>query len=226
MSFSRFINILLFILLLVIAYLLYYVFKAKQSIVSQNYLGNGLIPVPINQLNNFSSNTYFYEIWVYVNSVTNASSTPTAAADTNKSGNIFYVTNSISLDIYKDTSLHVNINNNKSTKYDTYVITDTLPLQTWQQVIISVNNNLMDLYLNGKLVKSIHLTSINTPAKNANIIFGTSDVYIAKFNRLTSIIDTQTAWNRYIEGNAGLVPVHANVTLTSNGLYTSKYDLF
>jgi hypothetical protein len=223
MGFSRFINILLFILLLVIAYILYYVFKAKQSIVSQNYLGNGLIPVPMSQLTNFSSNTYFYEIWIYVNSVSKAGNLP-SAANTNPYGNIFYVTNNISLDVYKNTSLNVNIN--KSSSYDTYTITDSLQLQRWQQIIISVNNNLMDLYLNGKLVKSIQLQSINIPTKNANINFGKSDIYISKFNRLSSVMNTQTAWNRYIEGNAGLVPVHANVTLTSNGSATSKYDLF
>ena len=75
-------------------------------------------------------------------------------------------------------------------------------------------------------MKSIQLQAINIPTKNANINFGKSDIYISKFNRLSSVMNTQNAWNRYIEGNAGLVPVHANVTLTANGSNTSKYDLF
>jgi hypothetical protein len=233
MGISTFINIILLVLCIVIFYILYYIIKAKQSIVYQNYLGNGLHPVPITQLKNYQSNTYFYEVWICVNSVNKTQPAPTTsttslAANNNLFGNIFYVTNSISLDIYNNTSLHVNINN-ASSSYNTYTITKEFPLQKWQQVIISVNNYLMDLYLNGKLVKSIELTSSNaiSPANsNTKIMFGTSDIYIAKLNRLTSVMNTQTAWNRYIQGNAGLIPIHANLTLTSDGSKTSKYDLF
>lgn len=226
-------NIILFILIIVIVYVLYYLLKPKSSIVNQTYLGNGLLPVPITQLTNYRSNNYFYEIWIYANSVNKAqtsttSSTTSSAANTNPFGNVFYVTDSISLDIYNNTSLNVNIKNSSSS-YNTYVVTNEFALQKWQQVIISVNNYLMDLYLNGKLVKSIELTNlnaINIPTQNANIVFGKSDVYIAKFNRLTSGMNTGEAWKRYMEGNAGLIPVHANLTLHSNNTSISRYDLF
>jgi hypothetical protein len=204
---------------------------SSKQIIRQNYLGTGLIPIPMSSLNDFQSKIYYYEIWIYVNSVDAAAAmnltaarNPTYVASTNPKGNIFYIDNTISLDLYKNTSLNVNVYN--VNKYDSYEITPTLPLQKWQHIIISVQNYLMDFYLNGKLLKSINLSANNgvpVPTKTAKINFGGSDAYIAKFNRSSTKITTNEAWKRYLDGNSGIIPMKASLTLTTDPTRTTKH---
>jgi hypothetical protein len=215
-----------------------HVLYAKKALIQQHYLGTGLIPIPMSKIPNYQSNSYFYEIWIYANSVDNAkpftstsTSTNNVAGPANPTGNIFYVDSSISLDLYKNTALYVNVNNNTgNSSYTAYNVTQAFPLQKWQQVIIHVQNYLMDFYLNGKLVKSMQLTTttgVSIPLSSASINFGKSDVYIAKFNRLTSILNTNIAWQKYLEGNSNLIPIHARLSLTSDPDKTvTNFNLF
>jgi hypothetical protein len=234
----KLISVVFIVCIIVLVFVLINILYSKNWLVNQNYLGTGLIPIPMKKITDYQSNSYFYEIWIYANSVDTAlpsqippptqnphkyESTPIPnAGPSNLPGNIFYVDDSISLDLYKNTSLCVNVSNtNPSTRqakpYDSYIVTSEFPLQKWQQVIIHVQNYLMDFYLNGKLVKSTNLTSTNgvsIPSTTASINFGKADAYIAKFNRLTSVLNTNVAWKRYLDGNSTLVPIHANLTLT------------
>lgn len=233
----KLITILFAITVIVLVYILIHVLYSKNALVKQNYLGTGLLPIQMSTLNDYQSTSYYYEIWIYVNSLDNAkpfTSDNTVAAFTNPGGNIFYVTDSISLDLYQNTALYVNVNQQNNTptsiKYDQYNVTQAFPLQKWQCVNIHIQNYLMDFYLNGKLVKSMTLTSTNgvkTPSTTSAINFGKTDAYIAKFNRLTSVLTTNIAWQRYLQGNANLVPIHATMTLTSDPDKTvSNYNLF
>jgi hypothetical protein len=244
----KIISIVFIVCIIVIVSVLINILYSKTWLVNQNYLATGLIPIPMNKLKDYQSNSYFYEIWIYANSVDKAlvspiptpttqnpkpnnyiSTTTTNAGALNSNGNIFYIDKSISLDLYKNTSLCVSIYKD-SANYDAYMVTSEFPLQKWQQVIIHVQNYLMDFYLNGKLVKSTELTSTNgvpVPNKTASINFGKADAYIAKFNRSTSVLSTNDAWKRYLEGNGTLVPIHANLTLTVDPEKTvSHFNLF
>lgn len=213
----NFIHIILAILIIIILYILFFVTNNyNKTLVHQNYLMNGIMPLNMNLLKNFQSSSYSYEIWINVNSFANTVAPTSKIAGSNPTGNIFFITNCLSLDIYNNGSIYVNcvnglINNN-------YIVTDLLETQRWQQIIISVNNgNLLDLYLNGKIVKSIN-TTVPTPGSNAAITFGNSDVYIAKFNRFDVAMDTNTAWKKYLEGNAGIIPVRAHLSLVRNDM--------
>jgi hypothetical protein len=220
--------IILSILIIVIIYILFFVTKNnKSSLVRQNYLANGIFPINMNTLKNFQSKTYSYELWININSFakTGALSNSDYVASSNKYGNIFYITNCISLDIYNNGSIYVNIFNDVSLSYNNHPITNLLEMQRWQQIIISVNNNnILDLYLNGKIVKSIK-TTVPTPRSNATINFGNADAYISKFSRLDGVMDTNTAWQKYLEGNAGIIPLHANVALIKDKIET-RFSLF
>jgi len=224
------ITILFIACIIVLIYILMHVLFAKNALVKQQYLGTGLIPIPMTTLKDYQTTSYFYEIWIYANSVNKAATfASNIAAASNPAGNIFYVDNSISLDLYRNTELYVNVNKS-TTGYDPYIVTNSFPMQKWQQVIIHVQNYLMDFYLNGKLVKSTELTSTNgikIPQPSSSVNFGKTDAYIAKFNRLSSVLNTKIAWERYLEGNANLVPMHAKLTLTSEPDKTvSNYNLF
>ena len=81
-------------------------------------------------------------------------------------------------------------------------ISDNFPLQTWQHVIVSVDGKYIDVYLNGKLVKSIN-DEIETPSLTNEVKFSITPfkTYLAKFTRTITPTDPQTAWNNYLDGN-------------------------
>lgn len=215
---------------ILILYILFNVLYSSKTLIQQNYLGTGLIPIQMSELKDFQTKTYFMRFG-YINSVDKAASavSSTTVGNNNLKGNIFYIDNMISLDLYQNTALYVNVYNSNGL-YDNYNVTQALSLQRWQQVIISVQNYLMDFYLNGKLLKSIELTANNgvpVPTANTKINFGSTDAYIAKFNRSSSTLTTDVAWKKYLAGNSGIIPMHANLTLTTDPTNnTKRFDLF
>jgi hypothetical protein len=99
-------------------------------------------------------------------------------------------------------SLILEYNKKDATTSKNVVIIDNFPLQTWQHVIVSVDNNYIDVYLNGKLIKSIK-DDIETPSMTSAINFSATPfkTYLAKFTRTITPTDPQTAWNNYLSGN-------------------------
>lgn len=243
--------IVLGVILVIVLYVLYTTLMAPTSVISsKTYLQSIPPSVPLSTLTNSTSANYYYSLWIYVNNLNtpptkNKSSLPRDfLSDSNKSieNNIFYVADSsnsnvyLSLDVKKNTELNTTIrvtNNNVSSKIE-YQITPSFPLQRWEFVIISVNQNYLDLYLDGKLAKSVNLlVNPDIPLVNidnpASIFFGNGDVYIAKFQRISNSMDPQTAWNMYLNGsgesaftnNYGL-----SMTLSHNNIPQSTFTLF
>jgi hypothetical protein len=113
----------------------------------------------------------------------------------------------------------------------TIIITNNFPIQAWAYVIVSVNGDLVDIYLNGKLITSQQLPFI--PVVSANgITMGDGnnpDIYLAMFNRYPYVMDPQTAWNNYLQANgmSNVLPNY-NVVLSilQNNQQTSSYQLF
>jgi hypothetical protein len=220
----NFIYIILWVSIIVLLYILFHVYKNSNNTINENYLKNSISPIPLNTLYKYQSKSYAYEIWINVNNLTNTTtySQNALVGSTYPNGNIFNITNVLSLDMYNNGSLYVSIYDGSSYNKK-YQVTQNIELQRWQQVIISVDNMTLDIYLNGKLISSSNVT-VPTPVSSANISFGTPDVYIAKFNRLDGAMDTNKAWKRYMEGNAGLIPMHVDLTLLNNSI-SSKFPI-
>jgi hypothetical protein len=88
-------------------------------------------------------------------------------------------------------------------------ISNNFPLQKWVLVTISVDNSTIDIYLDGKLIKSVvdnkdsiipfksHIADATSPITFAQM----NGAYMTKFSRTVSPTDPQTAWNLYMEGS-------------------------
>jgi hypothetical protein len=111
-------------------------------------------------------------------------------------------------------------------------ITDNLPLQSWVHLIVSIDGAFVDVYINGKLVKSFQDSGIKAPSSNASIAYGNPDVYLAKLTRYTKATDPQTAWEKYMAGNGEnpfakvLSSFGLTMTLQKNNQDYSKITLF
>jgi hypothetical protein len=111
------------------------------------------------------------------------------------------------------------------------LITDNFPLQTWVHLIVSMDNSFIDVYMNGKLIKSMQ-DNINAPSATTSLLYGVCNCYLAKLARYTNPIDPQTAWDHYVAGNGEnplakyLASFGLSVTLQKNSQDYSKITVF
>lgn len=75
-----------------------------------------------------------------------------------------------------------------------------VPLQKWVNLIVSVYGRTMDLYLDGKLVRTCLLPGVASVNANSNIYVtpaGGFDGWTAKFQYFPSSLNPQECWNIY-----------------------------
>lgn len=214
-------TIILSVVILLLVYVLYAYLTGTVTKISQNANLNAAIP-PITKIEGARNTRYGYSIWVYVNTWNN-NSTKTIFSRPNSLR--LYLDNTsptLKLDLAMNGAL---VNNVPPTM--TMNITNNFPLQKWVCVCVSVDNQFVDAYLDGKLVKSQRFyasaASANAPpatiatmplsppdATASPIYLGNSetgqtfapfDAFIAEFKRWSAPIDPQSAWDTYLAGN-------------------------
>ena len=193
--------ILLILVLIVILYLFYVYFIASTSkLVSSAYLMNAVNPISITDQPTVVN--FAVGVWVYMN---------TCNTETPK--NLFVLNNSsgttvaplISLDLGStDPTLTVTVTGKDSTA-NKITLTNNFPVQKWVFVIVSISNNIVDGYLDGRLVTSYQLplnTHLSvTGATTLSVTFQSGvDAYIYNFQRWAYPMDPQTAQSSYYYG--------------------------
>jgi hypothetical protein len=99
----------------------------------------------------------------------------------------------------------------------TIEITDNFPLQKWTHIIVNVDNQFMDFYLDGKLVKSarayiedqalgIKIPKPPPAGGGSGVLMklgGTTrfDAFVSRFKHWSSSINPEIAWSTYMQGN-------------------------
>jgi hypothetical protein len=221
--------------------------------VTKNYLLDGPLTIPISRfkLQKFNANRFCIELWLFVNpnAVLNTSSNPlnifSIGASNNSPVSVSSCANSstststtttttnvnksvkVSLDLFNNTTLQVTLNGNQ-----TFVITPNFFLQKWEQVIISIDQYLVDLYLDGKLMQSNVSSNTITIPLNSDIIHFTSihpdsDIYVSGLNVKTTAMNPKTALNNYNNGkNAVNRSTQMSIALTKNENVSKNFVLF
>jgi hypothetical protein len=211
------------ILVLVLIYVLYVMYSSNKYIVlKQISLNDTQPPIMKSAITNPASTNFAFGFWIYVNSwsnnsgktimyLTNNSSVVSAIDPPTTLGNNKIPFFSIGLakdklDLYCTTSKQDDtLGNIKKTK-----ITSNFPIQKWTYVVVSVDGEILDCYLDGKLVVSKQIenyTDFISKLKDCNIYLGDcnssnkNDFYITKFNRWDRSLDPKTVWNDYLNGN-------------------------
>jgi len=173
--------------------------------------------IPIDEFPDPTARVYSYESWVYISkydgrgnvlfyrdggsTVSNFHTPESGARGANKKYNIAVsVEGSVpTLKVYYQATPDAD-----STEI---VVTDNFPIQSWAHVIVSIDSNYIDIYVNGKLTKSLKITQIATPSSTQPITFvswpeGILGCTLASFVRRTNAIDPTTAWSYYNSGAA------------------------
>lgn len=192
--------IVLGIVLVVVLFILYKVFTEKKtkletdrklSVKSHNY----------EDLKNPVSPNFYIAIWLYVHSL-----------NSTDGNNVIYLIKNDSDTI----KFKLDITGNGTLRYYQHIsdlsgntaIMDNFPLQKWTHVIINfTSGNLIDSYVDGKLMKSQELNNTLTTDYNYKLTEGTTnktaDANVAGFERVPQAITPKEAWDKYLAGNGG-----------------------
>ncbi len=195
-------TILLLVALVVLIYAAFFIFSRTTTIVDKIDLAKPNTPIKAETLKNPGSGVYSYSMWIYVyaakESLRDAANPQNyfmkrAASGTDTKSNI-----GIRLG---GTTPSLNVEYVASNTVKPILVTDDFPLQTWVNLVVSVQNSYIDIYMNGKLVKSVRDSAISSPSADTPIQFGQFGAYLVKFNHIDSATDPQTAWSNYLAGN-------------------------
>ena len=183
---------------------------------TKHYLLDGTLTIPIKRfkLKNWNANRFCIELWLFVN--------PDVITGTTDL-KIFNIGTQISLYLKTTTELIVKIGEKS------YTITPSFFLQKWEQVIISIDQYLVDLYLDGKLMSSTISRSIITiPKDSDNISFPEAkDYYVSGLNVKTVAMDPKTALKNYNNGKSKVNgSTKVSLALTKNENVAKNFMLF
>jgi hypothetical protein len=227
------------IVIIILLYVLFKYFTTSSTTLSTN--ANLMVSnPPITSINSPKNLRYAYGVWIYINTW-----------DPNANKTIFSRAGNITLRLDKTTpSLYCDIAMNDGTK-TSVLITSNFPIQKWCQVIVSLDSQYIDCYLDGKLVvsKSVFTGTAmpatppdstaagaiilgNSPATSATASYSGFDASIMGFTRWTGPVDPQTAWDSYMSQSGkgkmanALSAYGINLNILQDNIVQNTYRLY
>ena len=224
--------ILLVILVILLMYFLYTYFSKANYLFDFVDLSKDAPMINKKSLDDLTNTRYSYGIWVYVNSWDKITRKTLLSQAANMS--LYFDGSNPTLKLLLNTAP----SSTNGTADGIIPIHYNFPLQKWTSVIISVDNNIVDIYIDGKMTYSKDLQKTITTSGTANpqvALVPNSDIQVgvpgqpqnillARFIRWTYPMDPQTAWNTYLSGsgaeNANSTKVNLSI-LKNNAIYTT-----
>jgi hypothetical protein len=203
--------IILGVALILVLYIVFAYMSTADALANRIDLNQPQTAIPVEKLTKPENVKYSYETWMYVYGPKSITTDTYIFSRDGSNAN----KKNIGLMLKANSPTLVLEYENSAATSQKVTISDNIPFQTWVHVIVSVDNSFVDVYLNGKLIKSLKDTTIVSPSSNSPVAFGSSQTYLAKFTRTVNPTDPQTAWNSYLAGN-GENPIKK---------FTGDYDL-
>ena len=221
------------ILILVIVYMVFQdYFTGTTSLKEQTNLNTGVQKQSGSSLGSPESKNVTYSVWAYVENL--------------ESGDkmIFSRDKDLHVGFNASRTFVVDVGGNKNDSAsgagETIEVTHNFPLQKWVHILVttaaSTNGRIVDVYLDGKMVKSVNITytdsQLYSPTDGDHIYFNSFDCYISKFERIPKTFDPKSAYNKYKEGNGGsnlgnaLGNFGLKFAVTKDEIETTAFQLF
>ena len=192
--------IILGILLVLVIYILYKVISEKgKSVTNKLNSVDTNPPWAYSSASRPNSSRYFLSWWIYVVQQ-NAQTTIFDVKPASGSSNVNVTFKNNGTMVYK-------ILDGASTTHE-HVLATNFPYQKWVYCVLSVDNNVVDVYIDGKMVRSQRLNYKPAhPDKDDSIFFNKTNTdnefHLAKMERVPQPMDPTLACNKYMEGNGG-----------------------
>jgi hypothetical protein len=107
-----------------------------------------------------------------------------------------------------------------------------IPIQKWVNVIVSVYGRSLDVYIDGKLVRTCLLPGVANINNNSNVYitpFGGFDGWTSKFQYYSNSLNPQEAWNIYAKGYSSWTSMfnayQVQISLVENGTTQSSLTI-
>lgn len=193
---------------------------------------------------NTPSSNFAYSIWIYVNDWNYRYGEPKVVfgrmSSASKDGNgqlngvngvdpcpaviLGAVENNINVSL----ACYPGVNQAPTTPGGTSVIktcgVDNIPIQKWVNLVVSVYGRTMDIYIDGKLVRTCLLPGVANVNNNSDIYVtpsGGFDGWTAKFQYFPSPLNPQQVWNIYTKGYSNWLSMfgkyQVKISLEENG---------
>jgi hypothetical protein len=119
-----------------------------------------------------------------------------------------------------------------------FTVTNQIPLQKWIYVVVNVNGDLVEVYLNGKIVKTVQFatgTLNNHFSATASLIIGHESIqgYMTQFIMVSQLLDASTVWKNYLNGNglsnqflSYFMPYNINMTVSKDDVVQRQFSIF
>ena len=167
-------TVFIFVLIIVLIYAVYKLLTKTTTTVSGFSDARKALVVPGQK----SSANYGYSVWIYVDAWTNTATNPSGLNLPSINKNILTRTTTGSAPafiLYLDNATNVlNLRMSLSTATVTYqtCTVKNIKLQKWVNITMSIYGNTVDLYLDGKLVKTCVLTAMPVGTLNTDLYVG------------------------------------------------------
>jgi len=189
--------IILGVVIIILIYVLYRYFTSTATTL-QSSLTNLTTQIPvITKLGSPTNTQYAYGVWVYVNNWDQG--TPKVFMSQTGVLNVYLLPNQPSLCV--DVAM-------SDTSTISTIITQNFPLQKWVYIIVSLDNQFLDVYLDGKLVKSVRLSDATgsifpaVPGNTPQVWLGNSNTSNALFNGISGNAGSGTTISSFTPFNA------------------------
>mgnify|MGYP003968305875 CR=1 FL=1 len=157
------------------------------------------------------SNDYTYSMWVFINDWSHKYGeekvifrrTNTSNANTDNDDDFNDVCPSVSLGAIKNEIVIKMATGNALSRPEEFIVED-IPIQKWVNVIITTEGRAVDVYIDGKLVKTYVLNKVIKINDQANIYLtpdGGYSGYLNKFRYYSRTMSPREAYEIYAEGS-------------------------
>lgn len=190
-------SLIFFLIAVVIVYILYILYFRPNSVNEvPGEINLSQSPPAVTTIIKPGSINFTYSLWMYVNQWQTGS-----AKVIFRSKNASSVFHTLKLGQADPTLTFEVQNDGTAANMESINITSAFPLQKWMHLTICVSGQIMDFYLNGKMVKSVQ-NRIAPTIDITTIEFGTGfDCYIRKFKRSLETVSQEQVNNDYLAGN-------------------------
>ena len=198
--------------------------KTKSSLTGTHNAWNEPIEIPSSKLKGSGSNDYTYSFWIYINDYNKNYGEKKMILERsntikiNGSDKPLYYPRIYLGENQNDIHIEITYKEDDNTYKEHEIVINSIPLQKWNHIIMTKSGNTIDIYIDGKLVKtsimrkvanqpkadqSIKITDVNETASGADSSNKGFSGYLSKVNYYSTSMNTREAYQLYKEGYGG-----------------------
>jgi len=199
--------VLLVILLILLIYFIIWIFTTSTQLTKMSYAKIMQTIVAKTLKTNSNTGNYTYSMWLYVNDWNYRFGTPKvvlARGDATQKPSPAVLLGGMENKL----SVKINCYGNTTGSHIHTCTVQNIPLQKWVNVIISLYGRTLDVYLDGKLVRTCVLPGVAKVNADADIIVtpkGGFDGWTTNFKYWPNATNPQDAYNIYKDGLGGSI---------------------